>query len=82
MEIESTVILFIYCNSEVSRGAETQVIVNAVLCCVVRSVFARENEIFNFFFLRFGFEAIRGVELRHSTCNAFKIRRKVGNGVF
>ena len=34
-----------------------------------------------FYILRTGVEGKRGVEFRHSTRNAFRIRRKVGNGV-
>ena len=37
--------------------------------------------IFIFSFLISGVEAKRGVEFRHSTRNAYKIRRKVKNGV-
>ena len=36
---------------------------------------------FYFHFLRSGVEAKRGVEFRHSTCNASRFWRKVGNGV-
>ena len=46
------------------------------------SIPTRGNEIFTFIFsfLRSGIEAKRGVEFRHSTCNAFSPRLKVGNG--
>ena len=36
---------------------------------------------FNFFTLVSGIEVKRGVEFPHSTHNASRIRRKVGNGV-
>ena len=49
----------------------------------VRSPIEEMKYLFKFIFplLRSDVEAKSGVELRHSTRNAFKIRRNVGNGV-
>ena len=56
------------------------VTVNAISCG-----FDYQNEIFFKFIFSFvlsGNEAKRGVEFRHSTRNASRIWRKVGNGLF
>ena len=66
---------------EASRGAVTQSVTVTLTGCGF-DPHTKYLFTFIFSFLRFGIEAKRGVEFRHSTRNASRIRQKVGNGVF
>ena len=69
-------ILFsLFCCIEASRSAKAQ-------SMTVKSTGCGFHPHSRNIFLRSGVEAKRGVEFRHSTRNASRIRRKVGNDVY
>ena len=77
---------YLYLNYfEVSRGAGAQSVTVRFYSrwMWVRSSLEEMKYLFKFIFpfLRSGVGTKRGVEFRHSTRNAFKIRRKEENGV-
>ena len=74
----------IYINNyvEANRGAEAQrLTIKTTNCGFDRLEETKYLIKFIFLFLRSGVQAKRGLEFRHSTSNAFKIPRKVENGV-
>ena len=61
---------------EAIRGVGAQSVTVNAKCPV------EEMEYLIFVFLRSCVEAKCGVKFRHSTCNASRIKRKIGNGMF
>ena len=69
------------CRGEATRGAGAQSVTVNVTGNGFDPQSWKLNIYLHLYFHFFAVEAKRGVEFRHSTHNACKIRQKVGNGV-